>query len=137
MHSSRTLPRYPRGGGSTPASPWMGSSITAHVFAEMAASISVTFPYSRKRKPSGRGPNPCWYLCCPVAARDPSVRPWKELWKQRISIRSGCPFTTWKWRASLIIASFASVPLLQKKARFSVFVCAVSLSASRTCGSVT
>jgi len=34
---------------------------------------------------------------------------------QTISMRSGCPWSTCQRRASLIIASFASVPLLQKK----------------------
>ena len=54
---------------------------------------------------------------------------------QTISMRSSCPCTTWKWRASLIIASFASAPLLQKKTR-SANDSRTSFSASRTCGSV-
>src|SRR5437763_1305491 len=114
-----------------------GASKTAQVLSEMAVASCRASPDTRKRNPSGSGPNPCWYLSWPVAGREPRVRPWKELWKQRISIRSVWPFTTWKWRATLIIASFDSVPLLQKKARLSVRVCAVSFSARRICGSVT
>jgi len=70
-------------------------------------------------EPAGSGPKPCWYFGCPVAANEPIVRPWKELFMQTISMRSGCPWSTCQRRASLIIASFASVPLLQKKTRSS------------------
>src|SRR5438067_5976655 len=89
------------------------------------------------RNPSGSGPNPCWYFGCPVAASAPRVRPWNEFFMQTISIRSGCPLTTWWWRASLIAASFASAPLLQKKTRPSVLAWRTSFSARGILGSGT
>ena len=58
------------------------------------------------------GAKPCRYLARPVAASVASVRPWKESIIVMISFR---PVAEPYFRASLIIASLASAPLLQKK----------------------
>ncbi len=65
-------------------------------------------------KPSGRGAKPIWNFSCAVAVIVASVRPWKESF---IVISSYLPpsFSWPYFRASLIAASLASAPLLQKK----------------------
>ncbi len=57
---------------------------------------------------------PTWYLGCPVRVTEPMVRPWKLPFVATSSTRSGRPCSWFQRRASLIIASFASVPLLAK-----------------------
>src|SRR5258708_6712845 len=64
--------------------------------------------------PGKRGSRPSWYFIWPVADREPKVLPWKELWKLTISYLSR-PCLRKHLRASLIAASTASVPELQKK----------------------
>lgn len=54
--NSRTPGRYPCGGTSTPASPWIGSSSTATVFSVTAADSAVRSPYGTISKPGVYGP---------------------------------------------------------------------------------
>ena len=63
-------------------------------------------------KPGSIGPRPSWYFGWAVADTLPIVRPWKPPVKVMILYR--CPFV--RSRTSLIAASLASVPELQKKA---------------------
>ena len=60
---------------------------------------------------------PTWYLGCPVKVSAPMVRPWKLLSVDTSPTRSVWP-SSWQWRrASLMSASLASVPVLQKYTR--------------------
>ena len=74
--------------------------------------------YGVYSKPPGSGPKFSWYLGWPVAVIAAKVRPWNELSAVMIT---GVPFAPSLvracLRASLIAASFASAPELQKKAR--------------------
>ena len=67
---------------------------------------------------AGQRPKFSWYLGWPVAVIAAKVRPWNELSAVMIT---GVPFAPSLvracLRASLIAASFASAPELQKKAR--------------------
>ncbi len=53
---SRTAVRYPSGGTTTPASPWIGSRSTAAVEGVMAASIAAASPYGTVTNPGANGP---------------------------------------------------------------------------------
>ena len=76
-----------------------------------------TSPYGTCRKPCGSGSKPAWYFGCAVAVSVASVRPWKDDSKVSSSYRSLKPRSICARRASLISASLASAPELQKKAR--------------------
>ena len=67
-----------RSSGWMPDSPWIGSSRIAAVRSVTAARSASTSLIGTWRKPSGRGANGSWYFGWPVAASEPSVRPWKE-----------------------------------------------------------
>ena len=110
----------------TPDSPWMHSSITAHMESPMvsnsARSESTSF-MGVGRKPSGMGSKPEWKAACPVAASVASVRPWKLFTSVTTTdgARSGfCPFEeAWRFarrRASFMAHSLASAPELAKNA---------------------
>ena len=137
VHSSRTRARYPRGAGSTPPSPWIGLEEHRAGLVGDRRFQRLGIAVVEEAEALGQRPEPCWYLGWPVAASDAHRPPVERVVEAEDLDPLRWPLTTWKWRASLIIASFASAPLLQKKARLSVFVCAVSFSASRICGSVT
>lgn len=69
---------------------------------------------ARARARTGIGRKGAWYLGWPVAAMVASVRPWKELTAETITGRSMPCLVRACLRASLIDASFASAPELQK-----------------------
>ncbi len=91
----------------TPDSPWIGSSSTAAVSESTAPAIASGVG-STARKPGTSGANGACFDSCGVADSAPYVRPWKA------------PYTTttsppgWALRTSLIAASLASAPELQK-----------------------
>ncbi len=90
----------------------MPSISTAMVFGVIAASIAARSLNATWTKPGSSGSKPCLILSCPVAVSVAIVRPWKEFFAVMISKRpESCPAL----RASLISASLASAPLLQKK----------------------
>ena len=62
--------------------------------------------------PGVSGSNPLRYLARPVAASVASVRPWKELFIEMISLR---PVALPILRANLIMPSLASAPEFAKK----------------------
>ena len=85
--------------------------------------------------PGMSGSKPCVYFGFPVAVTVASVRPWKACCMVMISTRSVLQRSLAYLRASLMAASFASAPLLQKKAR-SAKECSHKSCASRICGSM-
>ena len=97
--------------GSTPDSPWMISIITAAVLYEVNDLNELKSLKIANLNPGTTGPNWSVIFFCPVADIAPYVLPWKDFLK---AIISDLPVAL---RASLIAASFASVPLLQKKAK--------------------
>ena len=107
----------------------------AAVLGPTAASSAATSPIGRYTKPGGIGAKPSWYLGCAVAASAPSVRPWKLLWNETISTRSFSPRSQACRRASLMAASLASAPELEKNTR-SAKEAATRRSASRIEGSL-
>ena len=68
-------------------------------------------------KPGTSGSKPCWYFSFGVADSAPSVRPWKAPRIVMMSTTSVARVSFAYFRASLMAASLASVPELQKKAR--------------------
>src|SRR5450830_55994 len=79
VHRARSCCRYSICIGLMPPSPWMVSKNTATTFglpsvAFLSASMSFT---GTRRKPSTRGPKPCWIFWLPVADRVAIERPWK------------------------------------------------------------
>ena len=69
-------------------------------------------PKGAYTKPAMSGPRPSWYLGWAVAVVAPSVRPWKPPSKVMILYRGRLLCR----RTSLMAASLASVPELQKNA---------------------
>ena len=67
-------------------------------------------------KPSGSGVNERVYASLPVAVTVASVRPWKA-WSAEIIPYAPSRLRLPHLRASLMAASLASAPLLQKKTR--------------------
>mmetsp|Transcript_18625 Transcript_18625/g.74376 ORF Transcript_18625/g.74376 Transcript_18625/m.74376 type:complete len:229 (+) Transcript_18625:1550-2236(+) len=60
-HNALTSRRYPSGGTMTPASPWIGSSMTAAMSSELSLNTSrsaSTSPYGTTSKPEQSGPKP-------------------------------------------------------------------------------
>ena len=107
---SRAAARYAAGGTTTPASPWIGSRITAAVWSVTALASAASSPYGTKVTSPGSGSNGARYASFEVSASEPMVRPWKE------------PSAATRWvrpvrRVSLKAASLASVPELVKKTR--------------------
>src|SRR5579875_1314422 len=93
--------------GSTPDSPWIGSSSTAAVRSPTAAA-SAAGSFSATTKPGTSGANGACLDSWGVADSAPKVRPWKASRRTTISPPGRAR------RASLIAASFASAPELQR-----------------------
>ena len=85
--------------------------------------------------PAGSGSNGSFFSRAQVACSVPSVRPWNEFSRQTMRCLSGPPRARPRRRASLIAASFASAPELQKNAPPSSSHSSMSRSASATPGS--
>jgi hypothetical protein len=68
-------------------------------------------------KPGRSGSNPCWYFSVGVADSAPMVRPWNAPRIVTMSTTSEARVSFAYFRTSLIAASFASVPELQKSTR--------------------
>jgi hypothetical protein len=98
--------------GTTPPSPSTGSSRIADVRSETAARKAGASFGGTNRAPGRSGTNGARYAACPVTESAPNVRPWKPSSSATTSERPG--FLS---RANFSAASFASVPLLQKKTR--------------------
>ncbi len=76
--------------------------------------MSLKFPYLN---PGIMGAKGAWYFGFGVADREPIVRPWKELWKERSScLEPEGSSTLPTLRANFMAASLASEPELQMKA---------------------
>lgn len=58
-----------------PPSPCTGSSSTAQTVSSTAAFIASRSLMGTFTKRSSMGSKPFWYLVCPVAEREPMVRP--------------------------------------------------------------
>jgi hypothetical protein len=82
-----------------------------------ARSTAFTSPNATYLKPGTSGSKPCWYFSLGVAESAPSVRPWKAPRMVMMSTTSVARVSFAYFRASLIAASIASVPELQKNAR--------------------
>jgi len=91
----------------TPPSPWIGSSSTAAVRSDTAASSSCGSG-ATVRKPGTSGANGACLASCGVADSAPKVRPWKAPWRTTTSPPARA------LRASFNAASTASAPELQK-----------------------
>ena len=107
--------RYSRRDTLMPPSPWIGSTNTATTFLLWSATwrtASRSFSGTRT-KPDTRGSNPACTLRLPVAERVASERPWNAF---SITMIAGSAMPrSWPYlRATLIAASFASRPELQK-----------------------
>lgn len=70
---------------------------------------------ARRAARTGMGRNGSWYFAWPVAAIVASVRPWKDFLAERMTGSVTPRVVRACLRASLIAASFASAPELQKK----------------------
>ena len=127
---------HPGGGTTYPPSPWIGSKNVAArspggmtvfmyrssmMFAQYRSHDGYVSLYGHRKQyaygtwtaPGIIGENRArWTALLPVRAREPIVRPWNP-WRN--ARKSGFP--EW-WRASLIAASFASVPLFAKNTFF-------------------
>jgi hypothetical protein len=100
----------------TPASPWIGSTITATTSGVSAARSASTWLNGAWAKPGTAGgkirPKPG----LPLAAIIASVRPWKL--PPKLSTVLAPPLCRWPHlRASLTAASLASAPLVAMKQR--------------------
>jgi hypothetical protein len=82
-----------------------------------ARSAARRSPNGTYLKPGSSGSKPCWYFSVGVAERAPMVRPWNAPRMVTMSTRSLAKVSFAYFRASLIAASLASVPELQKNAR--------------------
>lgn len=92
--NSRTPARYPAGGTTTPASPWIGSNSTATVFSLIAARIAVRSPYGTISKPGVYGPKSARASRSVEKLTIVVVRPWKLLPATTIFARpAGTPLT--------------------------------------------
>src|SRR5512134_163303 len=107
--------RYPGGCIRTPLSPWRGSTRKAQARSVSALSRAAMSPNGTVTNPGSIGSNPLWKSGCPVAESPPYVRPWNDPSSTTNSCLPPFPRSADHFRASLIAASFASVPLLQKK----------------------
>ena len=111
--SARNSRRKSSPASKTPASPWIGSSITATVRSSMARATAARSPSGTLRNPGTFGSNSVPQPGLPEADIVASVRPWKACSMVMIS---KAPF---RWRAphlraSLMAPSFASALLLQR-----------------------
>ncbi|OGI57914.1 MAG: hypothetical protein A2V58_08110 [Candidatus Muproteobacteria bacterium RBG_19FT_COMBO_61_10] len=100
-----------------PPSPCTGSTSTATTLL-LLSPTSLTASRSLKGtrlNPRSSGSKPAWILRLPLADRVARVRPWKL---PSMTIMEGSRILRWCAcrRASLMAASFASAPELQKKA---------------------
>ena len=87
--------------------------MTAAVVPSMAADTAFRSLNGTYLKPGTIGSKPAWYFGCAVAVSAAYVRPWKPPSMVMIVDRPAA----WPWtRASLMAASLASAPLLQKNA---------------------
>ena len=110
---SRMRRRYPSGGITTPASPWMGSTSTAAVFSSIARAMASASPYGTDTKPGVNGPKPARACGSSLKLTIVVVRPWKLPSATTIvAAPSGTPFTRYaQARASLMPVSTASAPV--------------------------
>ena len=99
-----------------PASPWIGSIITAAVRGPTASASALGSSRGTATKPGRYGAKLSFVAIPGVAETAPIVRPWKAPSKTTISGAS-IPRPCACFRASLIAHSFASVPELQRNAR--------------------
>mmetsp|Transcript_29149 Transcript_29149/g.93084 ORF Transcript_29149/g.93084 Transcript_29149/m.93084 type:complete len:336 (-) Transcript_29149:660-1667(-) len=93
VQSSRALLRYPGGGMTTPASPWMGSTMKAATRPPCSlstASRAAASPKSTLNCPGRAGPKSLVALGSQLMATAPSVRPWKH--PQQLTMRA-CPLS--------------------------------------------
>jgi len=109
---SRTPSRNPSGGMITPASPWMGSTMTAAVSLSTAFFVASRFPYSTNVAGIPRGSKGSRAAGLWVTASDPIVRPWKP-WVKATNF-----FFLVLTRASFKAPSLASAPEFAKNAFF-------------------
>ncbi len=133
-HSARSPRRKPGSAGITPASPWIGSSITATVASPIARRTESRSFNLAFGKPGTCGANSVSQPGLPLADIVARVRPWNASTKVTIS----CAPPLWRrphLRASLIAPSFASAPELAKNTRSSG-PCRVSSAASRSAGAL-
>ena len=106
-HASRAAASSSSERTCTPVSPWIGSSSTAAVRPSTAAR-SASASAATARKPGTSGTKGACLASCGVADSAPYVRPWKAPWTTTTSPAAR------SLRASLIAASLASAPELQK-----------------------
>ncbi len=100
----------------------------------IARSIARRSLYGTCLKPGSSGSKPWWYFSWPVAVTVASVRPWNELLRgDDLVAVAGQPCSLAYLRASLIAASLASAPELQKNTR-SANECSQSSLARWICG---
>src|SRR3989338_7579718 len=120
----------------TPPSPVMGSTSTATTSLLCSATVRTAFRslYGTRLKPVTSGSKPAWILRLPVAESVASVRPWKL---PSVTIIVGLrTFCLWPYRrASLIAASLASAPELQKNT-LSIWASLHRRSASSACNGI-
>ena len=107
--------RNPSGSTRTPLSPWIGSTRKAQAPASSASFRAPRSPNGTVTNPGSIGSNPSWNFGWPVAESPPYVRPWNDPERTTIACGPSGSRPRDHFRTSLIAASFASVPLLQKK----------------------
>mmetsp|Transcript_47258 Transcript_47258/g.156665 ORF Transcript_47258/g.156665 Transcript_47258/m.156665 type:complete len:356 (+) Transcript_47258:303-1370(+) len=121
VHSSRTPRRYPAGGTTTPASPWMGSNMKPHTFglAVSAASSACRSPYGTRSMWLMKGPKPLRQLGSLDDEQAESERPQKlPSQKSTVASFSGTPLTSYPHRrASLMAVSPPSTPVFMGSTR--------------------
>ena len=118
-HSRRRPTRNSRVQGLIPPSPWIVSTKMAAVSASTSdAKLSRLFS-SPKTNPGTSGLKPFCTDSFGVALMPPNIRPWNPFWAQitRMHLPSTPAFFMPCSLESLIIASSASPPLLQKNTR--------------------
>ncbi|OEI70208.1 Uncharacterized protein Cus16_0834 [Curtobacterium sp. ER1/6] len=133
--SRRAVCRKPSGRSTTPASPLIGSTMSAATVSSIAASSASTVE-SMCSTPGTIGRKSSCSAGLPVSASAPIVRPWKPCLSARMRVlRPSAPLFR---RASLKAASFASAPELPKYTRPAAPapVMRLSRSASSSCGGV-
>ena len=92
--------------------PWIGSTKNAATSPPASAASSAARSFQGTRTASASsGPKPSRKMASPLIVNAPMVSPWKA-WSQKTSFERRVAA-----RASLIAASTASVPELQKKTR--------------------